>query len=103
MNKIQAVLIVTLLLAVQGLVVMAHGGEDHEEKKEATKQSGEAWFTVNSVSDIFEVVLRYEPLEAGEHAHLKLFISDFVTNAAIDSAKIEITAIEDDDLKFEVL
>ncbi|HIA12503.1 MAG TPA: efflux RND transporter periplasmic adaptor subunit [Flavobacteriales bacterium] len=102
MNKIQAVLIVTLLLAVQGLVVMAHGGEDHEEKKEATKQSGEAWFTVNSVSDIFEVVLRYEPLEAGEHAHLKLFISDFVTNAAIDSAKIEITAIEDDDLKFEV-
>jgi hypothetical protein len=80
----------------------AHGGEDHGEKKKETSQPGKTYFTINSVSDVFEMTLRYEPLLAGHTSKMKLFVSDFSTNKAIDSASIEITSPEDDKLKFVV-
>jgi len=101
MTSVKTILITTSLTLI-GFVAVAHGGEDHGEKKEESKPTGKSWFTVNSVSDNFEVVLRYEPFEAGEHAEMKLFVSDYETNTAIDNARIEITCIEDGDLKFKV-
>lgn len=101
MATIKSILIITFLF-LQGFTAAAHGGEDHGEEKERSKPTGKSWFTVNSVSKNFEVVLRYEPLEAGEHTEMKLFLSDYETNTAIDKAKIEITCLEDADLKFDV-
>jgi len=102
MRKTLRTILTIALFSLQGLAVMAHEGVDHGEKKEETKQTGKSWFTVNSVSDNFEVVLRYEPIEAGHHTEMKLFISDYETNIPIDSAHIEITCMEDDQLKFDV-
>lgn len=89
------------LLIIGNQLVFAHGGED-DEKPQAKQQVGKNYFTLNSVSDVFEMVLRYEPIEAGHSVKMTLFVSDFITNKAIDSAKIEITSPDNDKLKFSV-
>lgn len=91
-----------LLFIIGNQLVFAHGGEDHGEKKKESNKAGQTYFRLSSVSDVFEMVLRYEPIEAGNSAQMKLFVSDFSTNRATDSAKIEITSPEDDKLKFVV-
>ena len=93
-------LLLNLILNFQ--FVFAHGGEDHGEKKKETSKAGVTYFTVNSVSDVFEMVLRYEPIEANQLTHMKLFVSEFTTNKAVDSAKIEITSPNNAELKFIV-
>jgi hypothetical protein len=89
------------LLVIGNQLVFAHGGED-DEKPQAKQQVGKNYFTLNSVSDVFEMVLRYEPIEAGHSAKMTLFVSDFLTDKAIDSAKIDITSPDNDKLKFVV-
>lgn len=91
-----------LLFIIGNQLVFAHGGEDHGEKKKETNILGRTYFTVNSVSDVFEMVLRYEPIEAGHSAQMKLFVSNFSTNMATDSAKIEISSPDNDKLKFVI-
>lgn len=91
-----------LLLAISNQFVFAHGGEDHGEKKKETNKPGRTYFTVNSVSDVFEMVLRYEPIDKEHPTQMKLFVSDFTTNKPIDSANIEITSPDNDKLKFVV-
>lgn len=90
-----------LFISIFSENLFAHGGEDHGEKKEA-KNTGKAYFTVYSVSDAFQVVLRYTPLKANEKATMKLFISDAGTNAPVQNAKVEIISLDDASLKFEV-
>lgn len=89
------------LLFINSHLLFAHGGEDHAEK-ETKPTSGHTYFTVTNASDVFECVLRYKPLEAGKQAQMQLFLSDFITNKAIDSAKIEITSPDNDKLKFTI-
>lgn len=89
-----------LLFIISNQLTFAHGGEDHGEKKKESNKVGQTYFTLSSVSDVFEMVLRYEPIEAGHTTQMKLFISDFTTNKAVDSAKIEITSPDNDKLKF---
>lgn len=91
-----------ILFCLLSLKSSAHGGEDHGEGKKPQTQTGKNYFTVNSVSDVFEMVLRYKPIDAGHGTAMTLFVSDFETNQAVDSAKIEITCPEDDKLKFAV-
>ena len=91
-----------LLLAIGNQFVFAHGGEDHGEKKKEPNKPGRTYFTVNSVSDVFEMVLRYEPIDKEHPTQMKLFVSDFLTNKPLDSAKIEITSPDNDKLKFIV-
>lgn len=91
-----------LLFIITNQFAFAHGGEDHGEKKKESNRAGQTYFTLSSVSDVFEMVLRYEPIEAGHSAQMKLFVSDFSTNESIDSAKIEITSPDNDKLKFVV-
>src|SRR5688500_3696940 len=81
--------------------LLAHGGEDHVVP--ALEGSGDKkYFTVNSVSQIFELVLRYEPVEAQDPAHMIMFLSDFETNKPVDKAVIELSSLEDPSVKFSV-
>ena len=81
--KTIATLLTATIMILQGYMVQAHEGHDHgEEKKEAPVQEGNAWFTVNSISETFEAVLRYSPVEKGEEVYLQLFLSDFETNSS---------------------
>ena len=50
----------------------------------------------------FEALLRYEPLEGGKPADLRLFLSDYATNAPIKGAKLTLTTPEDANLKWAV-
>lgn len=81
---------------------LAHGGEDHgKEKKSAGTEAGKH-FSSQAVSTMYEVVLRYEPIEPNVPAHFKLFISDYETNKPVDKAVIKLSSPEDESLKFDV-
>ena len=54
-----------LLLALTGQPATAHGGEDHGAAA-APGGKGMTYFTSQAVSEKYELVLHYQPLEAGE-------------------------------------
>ena len=83
------------LMLVMALVdpTNAHNGEDHGAPK-ATAAPGARYFTTSAESDNFELVLRYEPLRAGQPATLRLFVSDFVTNVPIHGAMLTLTTTD---------
>lgn len=95
-----------LLILLLGLLLSApahaHGGEDHGEGPKADTPAGATSFSVAALSEQFEVLLRYEPLEGGKPADLRLFLSDYATNAPIKGAKLTLTTPEDANLKWAV-
>ena len=97
MRKTLFLLLWPLLVATTAL---AHGGEDHGDAKAATL-AGATTFSAVATSEQFEVLLRYAPLKPGADADMRLFLSDFATNAPIKGAKFIFTSPEDPKLKFE--
>ena len=97
MRKSLFLLLWPLLVATAAL---AHGGEDHGDAKAATL-AGATTFSALATSEQFEVLLRYAPLKPGADADMRLFLSDFATNAPIKGAKFIFTSPEDPKLKFE--
>ena len=96
MKKIIIPILKMLLLAPA--LVFAHG-EEAAEKPQATTKN---YFTVAAVSDVFELVLRYKHIEPGKSTGLTVFLSDFETNSAVDSAEIFVASSDDPNLKFTV-
>ena len=84
-----------LALILSALNLFAHGDEDHGA---APKQQGigKSYFTVNGSSNKFELVLRYEPVKAGNKTRMVLFVSDYETNKPVNNAKIDVSTIEGD-------
>lgn len=93
------ILLLSLLLAGSA---HAHGGEDHGAEAKAPTAAGATSFSVAALSEQFEVLLRYEPLTGGEPADLRLFLSDYATNAPIRGAKITLTNPEAEQLQWTV-
>jgi membrane fusion protein, heavy metal efflux system len=93
--------ILSLLLLLSALTAYAHGDDDHGGTMEK-KSAGKPYFTVTGTSGLFELVLKYFPVEASQPAHMKLFVSDFETNEPVARADIRVTAQEDPDIKFNV-
>ena len=95
-----------LLILLLGLLLSstayAHGGEDHGDGPKAGTAAGATSFSVAALSEQFEALLRYEPLEGGKSADLRLFLSDYATNAPIKGAKLTLTTPEDANLKWAV-
>jgi len=83
-------------------LVVAHGGEDHGDSKPKASVTPKNYFTATALSDVYELLIKYEPIKPNEDTHFKLFVSDFESNKPVDSAKITITSPEDDKIKFEV-
>jgi hypothetical protein len=96
MRKTLFLLLWPLLMATAAL---AHGGEDHGDAKTAMP-TGATTFSAVATSEQFEVLLRYAPLKPGADADMRLFLSDFATNAPIKGAKFTFTSPEDPTLKF---
>ncbi|SHM25690.1 hypothetical protein [Hymenobacter psychrotolerans] len=94
-------LILLLGLLLSGMAY-AHGGEDHGDGPKAGTAAGATSFSVAALSEQFEALLRYEPLEGGKPADLRLFLSDYATNAPIKGAKLTLTTPEDATLKWAV-
>jgi len=98
MRKTFLLLLWPLLLA---LGARAHGGEDHGDAAKAATPAGAAYFNAVATSEQFEVLLRYSPLKPGGDADLRLFLSDFATNAPVRGAKLTFTCPEDPKLTFQ--
>jgi RND family efflux transporter MFP subunit len=75
--------------------------EGHNEKKAESKAKN--YFTSEAFSDKYELFLKYAPITPGKEETLTLFLSDFNTNAPIDSAILQISSSEDEKLKFVVM
>jgi cobalt-zinc-cadmium efflux system membrane fusion protein len=97
--------LMALVAAFFGLIgvetATAHGGEDHGA---ATATTGMAmtYFTSQAISDKYEVVLHYEPLEVGEAGKLRLYINEFDTNRPVDGATLQISSPDDEKLTIAV-
>lgn len=91
-----------LVMLAAALPLRAHEGDDHGAPATKSATPGGQWFTLNAVTDSFEVVLRYWPAEAGEEMHMKMFASDYETNAPVDRANMPITCLEDKSVIVEV-
>ena len=92
-------LMLALLLATGA---RAHGGEDHDDAAKPSAGTVATTFSVAALSESFELLLRFEPLTKGKDADMRLFISDYATNAPVKGAKLTITCPEATDLKFTV-
>lgn len=75
-------------LLVLVLTLQAHEGEDHGIKLPAPAKTSR--FVATATSEVFEVVIKYEPITPGDSASLDLFLNDFATNQAIAGAGIEV-------------
>jgi len=81
-----------------GTVHADHGAEEAEEMhSDAAPES----FTVESASARYELLLRYEHIHPGEETHLTLFVSDFNTNAPLDSVSMQILSADDANVLLE--
>ncbi len=92
--------ILFLLLAVLPSWLLAHDGEVHTAVAAPTQAKN--YFSTEASSDKYEVLLRYAPVMPGEHVDLTLFLSDFLSNIAVDSATIQLSSPDDASLQFEV-
>lgn len=89
---------ILILLLLIPILVFAHGGEDHGDvKKEGSKP--EAYFSSEAVSDLYELFTKYQPLMPGKEATLKLYVSNFNSNAPIDSAVLQIAVVDNPNIK----
>lgn len=79
----------------------AHGGEDHGAATAPTGK-GMTYFTSQAISDKYELVLHYEPLEAGETGKLRLYINEFDTNRPVEGATLKLSSPEADKLALAV-
>lgn len=101
-NKCVTRSLFTVLLCLFSWLGFSHGGENHGEKEPAANGKGKPYFSIYTTSDVFELTLRYEPIKSREPTAMRLFISDFETNRAVDSARLEISSLENTSLKFTV-
>ncbi|MBI3519263.1 MAG: efflux RND transporter periplasmic adaptor subunit [Bacteroidetes bacterium] len=92
----------SISLLFSSLFLLAHGGEDHGDSKPKANATPKNYFTAIAVSDVYELLLKYEPIKPSENTHFKLFVSDFESNKPVENATITITSPENDKLKFEV-
>jgi membrane fusion protein, heavy metal efflux system len=92
--------ILFLLIAIQPAWLMAHDGEAHTAV--AAPAQAQNYFSSEASSDKYEVLLRYSPVMPGEHADLTLFLSDFISNIATDSATVQLSSPDDSSLRFEI-
>ncbi len=90
-----------LILMLIPFALFAHDGEDHGDAKKATIKS-QAYFSNEATSNIYELLFKYQPLTPGKEAVLKLYVSNFSTNAPVDSATIQITVSDNPNIKLIV-
>ena len=91
-----------MLALLRAAGARAHGGEDHGDAAKPSAGAAATTFSVAALSESFELLLRFEPLTKGKDADMRLFISDYATNAPVKGAKLTVTCPEATDLKFTV-
>ncbi len=84
------------------LMAFAHGGEEHGDAKKTGSISSLKYFSSEAVSDKYELLVKYKPLIPGREGMIKLYISDYNTNKALDSATLQISVAGNPNIKVTV-
>jgi cobalt-zinc-cadmium efflux system membrane fusion protein len=87
-----------LLLLFLPFAALAHGDEVHTGGNTA----GGAYFSSESISDKYELLLKYGHLQPGREHELTLFVSDYATNLPQDSLSLTVSCPELPGATFEV-
>lgn len=95
--KLYAFVFCLISLGLTSSPAFAHGDEIATDPGVAKDH-----FTVYGQSDRYELTLYYPELNAGQEAHLTLYIADFKTNRPIDKAELKITAADNAQVSFEI-
>lgn len=90
-------LLSALLLMLTTFKSLAHDEPAKSSVKAVT------YFSTETTSDLYELLLKYSPLEAGKVSKLMLFISDINTNAPVDSAKLDLSVPDDSTIHLTVV
>jgi len=89
------------LLLFAPLLVKAHDGEDHGDAKTASAKTA-TYFSSEATSDLYELLVKYQPLKPGKEAIIKLYASNFASNVPIDSASLQISVSGNPNIKLIV-
>jgi len=94
-----------ILLAIPFMNLPASGDGDHSHAASAKNESTPSlnYFSSESSSDKYELLIRYEPITTGSPSHLTLFVSEYATNRPVDKAVIKITSREDSQMNFKIV
>ncbi len=90
-----------LLFILLPALVWAHGGDDHGDAAKPTA-TATAYFTSETFSDKYEALVKYGHTDPGNEASLKLFISQYNTNQALDSLQLKVSVAGHPNIKLEV-
>ena len=90
-----------IFLLFTPFTLLAHDGEDHGDAKKTAAKSA-TYFSNEAVSDLYELLFKYQPITPGKEATLKLYVSNFNTNAPVDSAVIQIAVEDNPNIKLAV-
>ena len=102
MSKLTKLMLLGVFFGLVGYQsAIAHGGDDHGAATAPTG-TGRTYFVTQAISEKYELVLHYEPLEVGETAKLRLYVNEFNTNRPVDEATLKLSSPEDNKLTFTV-
>ena len=87
------ILLLLIFIGITGKS-FAHGGEDHDKKKEKTGATA-TYFSSENSSEIYEVLVKYGELVVNKEATLTLYLSDEKNNLPVGDAKLKITNPDD--------
>ena len=90
------------LLLFLPYIGIAHDGEDHGGGAKPTSPVTSSYFTAVANSEKYELLLKYEQIKRGKVAIMRLYVSDFISNKAIEDAVMEISLAENPNQKFVV-
>jgi hypothetical protein len=84
-------LIITIILVLFPVLVLAHGGDDHDDQKAGIPiaQSGKLNSKLAKTSQT-EILLKYPTPITGLETQLRVFITDLNTNSPIENAKVNL-------------
>ncbi|MBA3320956.1 MAG: hypothetical protein H0T45_05855 [Pyrinomonadaceae bacterium] len=83
-----AVIALVVMLLMPGASALAHGGEDHGEKKAPVVSAGTGTITrVARVGD-FEVTVKHLPIEPDKEIAARVFVTRFETNEPVGKALV---------------
>ena len=92
-------LFLLLFLPYMGI---AHDGEDHGGGAKPTSPVTSSYFTAVANSEKYELLLKYGQIKGGKEAIMRFYVSDFISNKAIEDAVMEISLAENPNQKFFV-
>jgi len=86
------------LLLMVPLLSVAHEGEDHNNAKK-TAATTASYFSSETISDKYELLLKYTTIAPGKEGLLRLFVSNYNTNQPVDSATLDLSVSGNSNIK----